>query len=230
MKLNDLLRMAALAAVTGGCFVASAVASGNLVVNGSFENGYPAVSNGPGWQAVGYLGYPSDLIPGWTQTGGGVDWHLSQSDPEPAAQDGSYTIDLIGTDAAGAIQQDVPTTTGGQYALSFYYAGHPLCIGGGSASALVSAGTSSTVVTSGATNTYTPVTLNFTGTGASTPISFQSDTASGCGGVLIDNVSAEQMPTTKDQCKKGGWRSYGIFENQGECVRFVATGGKHTLR
>lgn len=223
----DLVRMAALAAVIGGCVAASAVASRNLVVNGSFEDGYPSVSNGQGWQAVGYLGYANDLIPGWTQTGGGVDWHVSQLDPEPAARDGSYTIDLIGTDDAGAIQQDVPTTTGRQYALSFYYAGHPLCIGGGSASALASAGTSSTVVTSGATNTYTPVTLNFTGTGASTPISFQSLTASGCGGVLIDNVSVEQMPTTKGECKKGGWRSFGVFKNQGDCVRFVATGGKN---
>jgi hypothetical protein len=178
------------------------------------------------------------VIPGWTQTGGGVDWHLSQPYPEPAAQDGSYTIDLIGSDDAGAIQQDVPTTTGAQYALSFYYAGHPYCIsnnGTGSASALVSAGASSTVVTSGATNTYTQVTLSFTGTGATTSISFQSLTAFGCGGVLIDNVSVEQvgppppppLPTNKDQCKKGGWQSYGVFKNQGDCVSFVATGGKN---
>ena len=28
-------------------------------------------------------------------------------------------------------------------------------------------------------------------------------------------------PTTKEQCKKGGWRSFGIFKNQGDCVGFV---------
>jgi hypothetical protein len=36
-----------------------------------------------------------------------------------------------------------------------------------------------------------------------------------------------QGPTTKDQCKNGGWQSYGIFKNQGDCVSFVATGGKN---
>jgi hypothetical protein len=35
------------------------------------------------------------------------------------------------------------------------------------------------------------------------------------------------LPTSKDQCKNGGWRSYGVFKNQGDCVSFVATGGKN---
>ena len=35
------------------------------------------------------------------------------------------------------------------------------------------------------------------------------------------------LPTSKDQCKKGGWQTYGIFKNQGDCVSFVATGGKN---
>ena len=34
-------------------------------------------------------------------------------------------------------------------------------------------------------------------------------------------------PTNKDECKKGGWQSYGVFKNQGDCVSFVATGGKN---
>jgi hypothetical protein len=32
--------------------------------------------------------------------------------------------------------------------------------------------------------------------------------------------------TGKEQCKNGGWRSVG-FKNQGDCVSFVATGGKN---
>ena len=32
------------------------------------------------------------------------------------------------------------------------------------------------------------------------------------------------VPTTKAQCKKGGWRDYPQFKNQGMCVRFVVTG------
>ncbi|MGQ0849140.1 MAG: Calx-beta domain-containing protein [Actinomycetota bacterium] len=35
------------------------------------------------------------------------------------------------------------------------------------------------------------------------------------------------MPTTKDQCKKGGWQTFGVFKNQGDCVSWIATGGKN---
>jgi hypothetical protein len=35
------------------------------------------------------------------------------------------------------------------------------------------------------------------------------------------------MPTSKDQCKKGGWQTFGVFKNQGDCVSWVATGGKN---
>jgi hypothetical protein len=39
---------------------------------------------------------------------------------------------------------------------------------------------------------------------------------------------APTVPTSKDQCKNGGWRNHGAtFKNQGQCVSFVATGGKH---
>ena len=34
------------------------------------------------------------------------------------------------------------------------------------------------------------------------------------------------LPTSTDQCKNGGWQSYRVFRNQGDCVSFVATGGK----
>jgi hypothetical protein len=35
------------------------------------------------------------------------------------------------------------------------------------------------------------------------------------------------LPTSKDQCKNGGWRNFGVFKNQGDCVSYVATGGKN---
>jgi hypothetical protein len=38
-------------------------------------------------------------------------------------------------------------------------------------------------------------------------------------------VDAPPLPTTKEQCKNGGWKSYGVFKNQGDCVSFVATKG-----
>jgi hypothetical protein len=40
-------------------------------------------------------------------------------------------------------------------------------------------------------------------------------------------VDAPPLPTSKDQCKDGGWRTYGVFKNQGDCVSFVATGGNN---
>jgi len=36
-------------------------------------------------------------------------------------------------------------------------------------------------------------------------------------------------PTSKEQCKHGGWKNFGgLFKNQGDCVSFVATGGRQT--
>src|SRR5437588_708484 len=32
------------------------------------------------------------------------------------------------------------------------------------------------------------------------------------------------VPTSKDQCKDGGWQQYPQFRNQGDCVSFVETG------
>lgn len=34
-------------------------------------------------------------------------------------------------------------------------------------------------------------------------------------------------PTSADQCKNGGWQVFGIFKNQGDCVSYVASGGKN---
>jgi hypothetical protein len=28
---------------------------------------------------------------------------------------------------------------------------------------------------------------------------------------------------TEEECKTGGWRGYGVFKNQGDCVSFLAT-------
>ena len=46
-------------------------------------------------------------------------------------------------------------------------------------------------------------------------------------GVL--QVPTPTGPTSKDQCKNGGWRTFTnpSFKNQGDCVSFVATGGKN---
>ena len=45
--------------------------------------------------------------------------------------------------------------------------------------------------------------------------------------VAVSPISAPPLPTSKDQCKTGGWRNYPDFKNEGACVSFVATGGKN---
>jgi hypothetical protein len=30
-----------------------------------------------------------------------------------------------------------------------------------------------------------------------------------------------------DDCKSGGWQEFGVFKNQGDCVSYVATGGRN---
>jgi len=45
------------------------------------------------------------------------------------------------------------------------------------------------------------------------------------GSVIV--TDAQPFPTSKDQCKNGGWKSFPGFENQGQCVSFVATAGKN---
>jgi hypothetical protein len=45
------------------------------------------------------------------------------------------------------------------------------------------------------------------------------------GDVAVHDAPA--LPTTKEQCKDGGWRPFGVFRNQGDCVSYVATRGRN---
>jgi hypothetical protein len=43
------------------------------------------------------------------------------------------------------------------------------------------------------------------------------------GGLVV--TDAQPSPTSKDQCKNGGWRNFAdAFKNQGQCVAFVQRG------
>jgi hypothetical protein len=42
------------------------------------------------------------------------------------------------------------------------------------------------------------------------------------GDVIV--TDAQPLPTSKEQCKHGGWRTFGAFKNQGDCVSFVRQG------
>jgi len=58
-------------------------------------------------------------------------------------------------------------------------------------------------------------------------ISATATDAAGNTSEFAPDIAAVSLPTSADQCKKGGWQTYGIFKNQGDCVSYVATKGKN---
>ena len=98
------------------------------------------------------------------------------------------------------------------------------------------------VIPNGTTYTFTPATL----AAAGNQVPFPTGTIQAID-VLIDvqgtadlsNITvngqvqvpapAPATPKTKDDCKNGGWKNFTnpAFKNQGDCVSFVATGGKN---
>jgi hypothetical protein len=53
----------------------------------------------------------------------------------------------------------------------------------------------------------------------------QGPLANDTGDIVV--TDAQPLPTSKDQCKHDGWKTFGVFKNQGACVSFVASGGKN---
>jgi hypothetical protein len=65
---------------------------------------------------------------------------------------------------------------------------------------------------------------------ATTPFDCTEPLAFGSFSTLVGDmvvVDASARPTSKQECKNGGWRNFPGFNNQGHCVSFVATGGKN---
>ena|SRR5215216_3183968 len=66
---------------------------------------------------------------------------------------------------------------------------------------------------------------SLTGVGSEVPGTFTL-TIDWAGGTLVQSINVNcALPTIADQCKNAGWRTYGVFKNQGDCVSFVATSG-----
>lgn len=213
-----------LASTTAGVLLFGSLATTSLAAsmasNGSFEDGTvanPFTTLTPG----------ATNITDWEVVAGSVDYigNLWQ------AAEGDRSIDMTGY-SAGSIRQEVPTVVGAKYQLSFAMSGNP---DGGPAekSMDVDTGGVSTnyvynTATEGTTRAdmrWSEESLVFTATAAMTPVTFTSLIA-GFYGPALDNVRVEQiLPTSKDDCKKGGWEYYGVFKNQGDCVSYVATEG-----
>ena len=71
--------------------------------------------------------------------------------------------------------------------------------------------------------------LDFTITTTQPPVgAIVTPANSTIGDLNISATLSPEMPTTKEDCKQGGLESFfGAFKNQGDCVSWVATGGKN---
>jgi hypothetical protein len=59
------------------------------------------------------------------------------------------------------------------------------------------------------------------------PVAVITVTVVWAGGQLVQTLSRPcQAPTSKAQCKSGGYAASGTFKNQGACVSFFATNGR----
>lgn len=110
MKFAKLL--AALAAAL--CVPAAASAATNLVTNGSFED----TAAFSGWTT--FYGY--NAIPGWNAGPNGIE--IQQNGTSVTAQDGVNVLELDAY-ANSYIWQEIATTPGQEYQVSFYYSPRP---------------------------------------------------------------------------------------------------------
>lgn len=196
--------------------------------NGGFEAG-TYVDNGSGFQQ---LDAPNTDITGWSVDAGSVDWVGTYW---PAAE-GAMSIDMSGANA-GTLSQTFETTIGNTYTVSFQLSGNPA--GPPTIKTLEVSATGGAVglysydVTGNdlLTMNWREETYEFFATSANTTLTFVSTSATPFG-PAIDNVVVTEDVAMKDDCKNGGWESMldtagNGFKNQGDCVSFVATGGKN---
>jgi choice-of-anchor C domain-containing protein len=219
----------AIAVAASIALAGSALAAFVGITNGSFETG-TYVENGPGFEM---LPAGSAEITGWTVSSGSIDWigGLWQ------AQDGSKSLDLDG-DAPGAISQDLATTIGDSYVVSFYLSGNSN--GGQAVKTLIVSATG----TAPATYTFDASAISnsamgwrqegysFVATSATTTLTFASGDTAGAFGPALDNVVVVETVASDGNCKDGGWQTMtdgqgNGFKNQGDCVSYFASDGRN---
>jgi hypothetical protein len=171
----------------------------------------------------------------WTGSGTGTTTVVSDGTTPPAV----FSYDAIGFDGSWNFSTVASTT--GTVNLAWNYTGFHSFFD-------VTVGLDA-YVTHGATTTTTPLVdagpedcctppsggFNYSGT-VSLPVQAGDTYGFAMRGSNFDEIMTLQgtltvddapLPTTKRQCKKGGWRDFEVFKNQGDCVSFVATGGKN---
>lgn len=181
----------------------------NLIINGSFET--PDLSHLPLQEQYRCVAGSRRIIAGWRTILGGVEWFNPQIYAVGAAQDGLLALDLNTDNCAqdptyvgGGIEQDIPTTVGASYILSFYGgtwlgAGRN---GSGHIEVSVDGGTSFTTFTVTATVPYTIVwqkfSMIFEATASRTTVMFRNSDVSEETFSLLDHVFVSKFHT--DAC------------------------------
>ncbi len=117
------------------------------------------------------------------------------------------------TDTAGTGQSTPTGTVSFSSSGAGNFGGSPCTLSGSGASANCSV-------------SYTPVSV---GSGTHTiTASYGGDTAHNTSSGTASVTVKPRVPTSRAQCKHGGWRNYPQFKNQGQCVAFVVTQARQT--
>jgi choice-of-anchor C domain-containing protein len=165
---------------------APAKAVGNLLVNGSFEDGTEDI--GPFLS----LDKGSESIKGWQVTRGQIDWVGTYF----TAADGKRTIDLLGSPGYGGVAQTFKTKKGTKYTVELKLAATP---GGGARAIVLEAGDGKKTFDADPKDS-TPDNLNwqkvsweFTATGDQTTLEiYTTEKGDDARGPVIDDVSVRE--------------------------------------
>lgn len=177
------------AALTGSI---STAANASLVVNGSFET--PVIA-GSCCNTV-----PPDELPGWTATPNvNVVTGSFASTNGNLAYQGTQYLDLVGQGGMGSISQNLATSAGQIYTLSFAYSRNLFnpSITSASAEVLLNGVLFAIVTHNSGTNAnldWQIFSRNFTATGATTTLTFNNLTGGVNEGILLDAISVAPVP------------------------------------
>ncbi len=233
-------RLAVLSAsLLGSALVATAAAATGPVTNGDFGTGDLS-----GWTtfvtAAGDVGAGLPTVASFDVTGSGAS--------NAAEFDVGHTSGTPGTDPEGGGLYQTLNTGSGSYILSANIASNNPAFGQNAACGLFELMLDGNVVashdfgacpgaatqrfslaspdvglTAGAHEVRVLVTRPY-GEDPGSPHEYVDDVAL----TLVPSLPlAPSLPTAKQQCMNGGWKAFSGFKNQGDCVSYVATGGRN---
>jgi choice-of-anchor C domain-containing protein len=217
-----------LVAMMAMVILASPVSAALPFANGGFENGTFAVPGG-----FKTLESGATDISNWVVGTGDIQWIKSEY---WAAHTGDKSIDLSG-DEPGSIYQDLETTPGAWYFVTFWIAGNTDS-GPVQKVAEVSVPGRSQLYTFDITGKSRPGNMGWTqeefifrASTTETRLTF-TGVSGGAFGAAIDDVVVVQVLYGATDCKNGGWMTmqdstYTPFKNQGDCVSYYATGERN---